>query len=633
MNKTHIHIVSEYKFHHIIKYMPVVFILFLLASVFTDAAAQENYEVRKITFRGNKTLGNSELLDHMVLQPSNFYKRVIQRKDASIYSSDFMESDIERLISYYQSQGFLHADVWLDSLHTDSKKHTVNIYVGVKENDPVKVNQVSFNITDSLPGINQRRGRRQLDRRMELKQGQRFTDQMVYNDVAKINNAFTNRGYVYVETDFDLDLKLPQDSVDIAYEVRPGLVGQFGSTTVTGNRYVKEKYIRKTLRYDEGERYSSGLLDDTRKNLYNLQLFRVVSIVPQINRQTQLNPIPVKIEIEEMPRWMSRFGLGWGTEDKFRTFADVTYRGLFNGTSRLNLYAKHSALTPYYISLTWTEPQFFVNKLSVSVNPYIRREREPGYDVQRLGVNLPVGYTFNDHMSASLSYYFERVKQFDVEGDPHVPNPEDKNFLYNKSGLSGTFTFNNAQPVFSPVRGAMVSVGGKVNGYIFGSDYNYTRFWVDARKYQRIGSFVLSLRAMGGGINSSDESGFIPVEDRFYSGGSNSNRGWARSMLGPGYNNENKNGEWTPSGGKSILEMNVELRHKLFWEVELAAFLDFGNVWSQSYHYRFNELSYATGGGLRVNTPIGPIRFDVGVPLGNVQPRKVQFFLSVGQAF
>ena len=146
------------------------------------------------------------------------------------------------------------------------------------------------------------------------------------------------------------------------------------------------------------------------------------------------------------------------------------------------------------------------------------------------------------------------------------------------------------------------------------------------RKYTKVGDFVLSLRGMIGGIHSSDSSQFVPVEDRFYSGGSNSVRGWARSQLGP------KRNTGSPMGGKSITEMSIELRHRLFWKIEGAVFMDAGNVWSESFHYRFNELAYAAGAGLRYETPIGPIRLDVGVPLWN-EKKRVQLFLSIGQAF
>ena len=78
--------------------------------------------------------------------------------------------------------------------------------------------------------------------------------------------------------------------------------------------------------------------------------------------------------------------------------------------------------------------------------------------------------------------------------------------------------------------------------------------------------------------------------------------------------------------------MSAELRHKLFWQLDGAVFVDAGNVWEESYRYKFNDLAYSAGVGLRYNTPIGPVRFDVSIPLWN-EKKSLQFFLSVGQAF
>lgn len=165
-----------------------------------------------------------------------------------------------------------------------------------------------------------------------------------------------------------------------------------------------------------------------------------------------------------------------------------------------------------------------------------------------------------------------------------------------------------------------------MNGHFLGGSFNYTRLWADFRIYHKIGEVVLSYRIMAGGIASADTSGFIPVEDRFYSGGSNSNRGWSRQQLGP------KRASGTPIGGKSIFETNLEARYHLFWRLSIAAFIDASNVWLNSYEYHLGELAYAVGPGLRISTPIGPIRFDVGFPVWN-QKHGPQFFLSVGEAF
>ncbi|MFW6289992.1 MAG: BamA/TamA family outer membrane protein, partial [Mariniphaga sp.] len=70
----------------------------------------------------------------------------------------------------------------------------------------------------------------------------------------------------------------------------------------------------------------------------------------------------------------------------------------------------------------------------------------------------------------------------------------------------------------------------------------------------------------------------------------------------------------------------------LFCRISLVAFLDAGNIWEKSYYYEFNNLAYAVGTGIRVDTPIGPVRFDVGFPVWN-QKTSPEFFISVGQAF
>lgn len=189
-----------------------------------------------------------------------------------------------------------------------------------------------------------------------------------------------------------------------------------------------------------------------------------------------------------------------------------------------------------------------------------------------------------------------------------------------------TTVFNNSQPQFSPTKGVNVTFGYKFNGYLFGGDFSYNRVWADFRIYHEIGDAVMAFRAMAGGIKSADANGYIPVEDRFYSGGSNSVRGWNRSQLGP------KRPSGTPIGGKSVFESNLEARYHLFWRISGVAFIDAGNVWNNSYEYKFNELSYAVGPGIRVDTPIGPVRFDVGFPVWN-EKKSPQFFISVGQAF
>jgi outer membrane protein insertion porin family len=71
-------------------------------------------------------------------------------------------------------------------------------------------------------------------------------------------------------------------------------------------------------------------------------------------------------------------------------------------------------------------------------------------------------------------------------------------------------------------------------------------------------------------------------------------------------------------------------------------FADAGNVWADRSSLSFSDLRYDVGPGLRYQTPVGPIRFDLGYQLnpipgllvnGTPQARRWRLHFSIGQAF
>lgn len=604
----------------------LLFIFFFLSLIHFQLFSQENYEVRKVTFTGNKTFKKDFLLEKMALKEISWLEKKFTKKEPFLYSRELMDLDLERLKRIYQSEGFIHIQTAMQPLAVNEKKQTVKIIIGITEGGPVVTDSISMNITNGIVKLDADSLFSKISGKLNLKEGKRFRDEALKQDTRFVEDVFRSLGYAYSSADYSLNFKPEELTTCIRYTVRPGPVSYLGETRISGNKNVSEEFLRKQLKYEAGDLYDKSLLDRTRQNLYSLQLFRVVSVLPEREPQTQKSPIPVNIYIEEAPRITTRFGAGYGTEDKFRTFLDLNYRGFLGGARRINLYLKHSALEPYSVRLRWIQPRFLGFNSSISVNPFLIRNKEPGYDTRTFGVNVPLTYQFSQTTTGKITYYLEDVQQRIEAGDTEFRNMESNKFLYNKSGILLSGIFNNSIPSFSPEKGFNFSLGFKVNGYIFGSDFNYTRLGGNFRTYQKLGNAVLAFRLMAGGISSADSSGFIPVEDRFYSGGSNSIRGWNRSELGP------KRESGTPLGGKSIFESNVEIRYPVVWRLSLVAFFEAGNVWEKSWLYDFNDLGYTAGSGLRIETPIGPVRFDVGVPLWN-EKRSAQFFISVGQAF
>lgn len=603
-----------------------LFLITFVVGISLFAQAQENYEVRSVVFKGNKTLSKDFLLERMALKEVSFIEKLLTKNEPTLYNRELINLDLQRLVGIYQSEGFLNIKAKIEQLRINDKKQTLKIIFDIEEGDPVVIDSLQVRLKVDSADVNLDSLARKVSRKLLLTKKKRFRDEDLNTDVTYVEDAFRNMGYAYVKVDYDLHINLGKSTTHIHYLVDPGPLSFIGETTIEGNKHLKEKFLQKQISYKEGELYDKSKLSKTRQNLYELQLFRVVSVLPDTDFKTGKSPIPVKIYLEEAPRLTTKFGAGYGTEDKFRAFVDLNMRGFLGGARRVNLYLKHSGLEPYSASLRWIQPQFFGKKSSIILNPFIMRNSEPGYDTQTLGLNVPVTYNFNPRMTSTLTYYFEKVKQFLEPGIAGQVEMEDDKFLYDKSGLQLSAIFNNSKPMFSPTKGMNITAGYKFNGYLFGGDFSYQRIWTDFRNYRKIGDVVLALRVMMGGIHSADSLGFIPVEDRFYSGGSNSVRGWNRSELGP------KRPSGTPFGGKSVFEANIEARQHLFWRISAVAFVDAGNVWVKSFEYKFNDLSYALGGGLRVETPIGPIRFDVGFPVWN-EKKSPQFFISVGQAF
>jgi outer membrane protein assembly factor BamA len=153
-------------------------------------------------------------------------------------------------------------------------------------------------------------------------------------------------------------------------------------------------------------------------------------------------------------------------------------------------------------------------------------------------------------------------------------------------------------------------------------------------------------------------SNVLPFEKRFYAGGANSVRGWGVRTLGPGsYDGKNSVNSFIYQCGDVRLDLNLEYRAKLFWVIELGAFIDAGNIWTiKEYEdqpggvFKFNEfykqIAASYGLGLRLDFDYFLLRFDVGMKAHNpaqgqekwplIRPklnRDAAFHFSVGYPF
>jgi len=595
-------------------FIPAIILFILFSHV---SAGQEGFEVSKIRWQGNDKLSEETLLGQMNTQQTTLIQALTFWKSGPEFSSLMFENDLERLRHFYQQNGYLNPQLNY-TLEKDEKKEQVRITIEVKRGKAVKVASLQVEHTgDSLASSVLAAWRDTLT----LDTGMRFVDEKVLKAEANLKERFKDRGYPLVNVKRALQVHPSRDSVDIQLKVNPGPRAYFGPVRLQGDSLVSEAYIRKRLKFSPGGVYSQQKLDATQNRLFDTDLFRYVVIRAQKD-SIKSSQIPVLIEVGEKPPWALETGVGYGTEDRFRASARLSKLHFLGGARKVILEGKHSHFLPISLEAKFIQPSLLVEKQDLILNPFFIRENEVSYEVDRLGGSFTLQQEISHRSSAYLMYSFERVFVQDLS---RSDIPRETN-IRNKSGVTLGYTRNSTDSRFYPTKGWQLDGHITYMGLGFRSRFHYIMNEMGLVRYYELDEDWILAGKLRLGFIRPLRGEETPIEDRFLLGGASSLRGWGRHQISP------VNQEGKPIGGNSMLESSLELRFPLYDILSGVVFTDVGNVWREAFQYQPRDLRYDAGAGLRVHTPVGPVRLDLAIPVfqGEVRP---QFFISIGHAF
>ena len=588
--------------------------------------AQENYELTDISIKGNQNIETDIILDKLTQTTTSWFSKNILREKPFLFSSDILSSDLSNIVGLYQREGFLFVKVSSAEI-VDHDNQSIELELTIDEGPPIIIDSVSIylnEISDSSLTDPDSLLSSAYDK-LALTKGKRFRDDEIKNDQTRIIALFLDNGYPRVTVNYKLEVDTTSCTVIVQWFVNSGPLSEFGETEITGMNIYSENLIRSKLKYAPGEVYNSEALNRTQQRLQDLGLFYGINFYSMVNSDYE-DIVPIELKVVEAKRLKTTLGLGYGSDEKFRIALELTYLGVLRGPGKLNFEAKRSAIEEFSFKLGYDHPEFIWERSNFRLNTFAIKVDELPYEENAIGINVGIFRSFSKHFFASVNYIHESI-DLDVTSIAIQDDTSQIKEEYSKSGINVIMKNTNSEPYGSPVEGFTISLSATYSGLGIETPYDFFKSIVKLTNYQNIFySLVAGLKLSLGYLESFNDPEFVPVEERFYLGGSSSVRGWERLKLSPMDIND------VPKGGSSFFEAGIELRYPVHEKLYGVLFLDFGNVWEQTLTYKLNELQYAAGFGLRYATPIGPIRFDYAVPVFN-EYNENQFWLSIGHAF
>ncbi len=583
-------------------------------------------QIRKIKFKGNQEFSDKDLEEAISFSANKWLGQKVFGKEPSFYSEEAARMNIRELIHFYQSEGFLNVEIEEPIVKTKKRNAKVELTFVVKENEPITIDTVIFSGKNTVFNDQLIKMAYKGNKVLEALPGKRFRDELIWNDRDQIVRVMVDKGYAYAETEPLIETDTATNQASIIWNTDAGPLSYFGDISVSGQERTPKKLILQQLSFEEGDVYSRHKLNRSQQQIYQLGTFRIASMKAQFSR-TKNDTIPITIDITEAPATSTRLGVGFGREDRFRTFVNFQVLNFPGGARKLNMYAKHSALEPYRFEAKLTQPAVFSPNSTLILAPTVKKQTESGYELFSYSATLTLLQRLTDELNSSFSLYYEKVN-LDTTSIAQVSDGGILLDSYSKGGVTAGVLFDNASPRFNPSRGFTVAFNAKSNSMILPGRYPFIKFQLEGKNFQEMGhDFILASRIKFGLIHpGSGGNQVIPVEERFFAGGSRSVRGWARQQLGP---KDDKN---TPTGGYSTVEASIEPRIHLFGPLSMVVFMDVGNVWQKTDSFSMNEIRISAGGGLRYTTPIGPVGIDAARPVWD-SDNQWQIHFNIGHAF
>lgn len=631
----------------------------------------ERVRIRQISFVGNRALDDDELRGSVQTQEWGYLSFLTKSGN---FNRDTLEQDQDMIKARYYDEGYLEVHVGTPKVMMTPDRRHLDVSIPIDEGPRFKLGRIRVREVDANGDeVEMLGGRRRVRELVTIRRGEYFSRKNVGMDLERIQRHYRDQGYanVNIEPRTIPHMENDENSVDLTFQIERGDLVRIERINIRGNEKTRDRVIRRELQISEGDLYNDSRINASKRRVEALGYFETVELSTRRGSADDL--MEINIEVAEKSTGTFQVGAGFSSQENLIITAQVSQQNIFGRGQSLSLQGQISSLRQLF-QLQFTEPYFLDTRWILTLNVFNMVRAYEDFNRSSTGGSLGFGYPLLQDLRLYLTYTGEYV---DVStsssgtilstGSTYTSSLQNLPLanLFNdgfSSSLRASLTYDTRNNRLFPTRGTYDSISVEAATRYLGSETEYIRWNAFTRWYVPLfWQFVLRLNLEVGLIYNPE--GLVPIYERYFEGGIYSVRGYDLRSLGPRINTVPSalDPDRTPIagglniGGNLSIIANVEIEFPLIPQVNIRGvlFFDAGNAFNlerfwcdQSAGSAVNVYSDAclmdepwmlrtsVGFGFRWFSPLGPLRFEWGIPLDRQEGEDaIDFQFTIGNVF
>jgi outer membrane protein insertion porin family len=606
--------------------------------------------VKEINFLGANKVNVDELKSAMATQEGGYLSFLTSQ---GTYREELFQRDQQIIQMAYFDRGFINVRIDKPLVTLSADKRYISITIRVEEGESYKIGKLDFSGELIVE-------KETLHRSMASREKETFNRSLLAKDIQAITDVYYDSGYAYANITPVTAVNAEEKIIDLTFDVQKGPKVYIERIDITGNTKTRDKVIRRQLRVYEGELFSGTGIRRSKDKVTALGFFETVEVTHKPGSDGE--HVVVQVEIKEKSTGTFQVGLGFSNVENFIFTAQVAQQNFLGWGQSVSASAQLSGLRNFF-QLNYFDPYFLDTNFIFSVDAYRTQLDYFGFVRDAFGGSASIGrYLIADEMSLNAGFTSESVNV--TTGSQSTGTPlagQYRSGTTNALRLSWTWDRRNNRLFAS--RGTLSFASIEWAPYLGIGDpatqYNFTRFTAYQRGYVALPflNAVFKVNAQAGYMQEHHPGNAdrqLPISELYFLGGIQTIRGYPLRQISPtqlvgvSVSPDSSVTNLRVGGDKQII-FNAELEVPLLEKVGIRGvlFFDAGNVFGRNANFfqipkgdalePMNlplGLLYSVGFGVRWFSPIGPLRFEWGIPLTR-RPgdQPIQFEFTIGNSF